>query len=331
MTYNILEMSAIHSHGPHPVPVSSRPLQIGLVIVIVIGAAEVIGGILSNSLALLSDAGHMLVDVLALVLALFAAHIARRPVTARRTYGFHRVEIISALANGTILILVSAYILYEAYQRLGNPPEIHTPIMLTIAVIGLIANVAGVLLMRSSSRRNLNIKAAFWHIIGDTISSVGVIVGGIIISVTGSRIVDPIIAIFITAIILWGAVRLVGESADILLEAVPRQIQMDKVIASIKEVPGVEEVHDIHIWTITSGLYALSAHLQIHDQMVSRSTEIVATVNEGLAHDYEIRHTTLQLECETCPSGCVCDISTPAHEHLEAAANEPASRPVSEK
>ena len=321
----------MHNHQPHPVAVSSRPLKIGLAIVIVIGAVEVVGGILSNSLALLSDAGHMLVDVLALALALFAASIARRPVTAQKTYGFHRVEIMSALANGTILILVSAYILYEAYGRLANPPEIHTPIMLSIATIGLIANVVGVLLMRSGSRRNLNIKAAFWHIVGDTISSVGVIVGGIIISVTGSRVVDPIIAIFITAIILWGAVRLVSESVDILLEGVPRQIQVDRVIATIKKIPGVEAVHDIHIWTITSGMYALSAHLQIQDQMVSRSAEVVATVNQGLAHDFDIRHTTLQLECQTCPSGCVCDISAPAHAQLEEAGKESASESVGNK
>ncbi|MFC1938518.1 cation diffusion facilitator family transporter [Chloroflexota bacterium] len=149
------------------------------------------------------------------------------------------------------------------------------------------------------------------HVVGDTISSVGVIIAAIIISVTGWYVVDPIIAVFIGCIILWGAVRLVGESLDILMEAVPRHIQVKEVIEGIKSVPGVEDVHDIHIWTITSGIHALSAHLRIEDQTVSRSAEIVKIVNQNLARYYNIRHTTLQLECEGCPSGIICDISRP--------------------
>ena len=286
-------------------------MKAALGIVLVVMVAEVIGGILSNSLALLGDAGHMLVDALALGLALFAITIARRPVTPTKTYGYHRVEIMAALVNGTILILVSIYIFYEAYQRFLDPPIIHTPLMLLVATIGLIANLTGILLLRGVSRRNLNIKAAFWHIVGDTISSVGVIVAGIIISVTGWRIVDPLIAVFIGCIILWGAVRLVSESVDILLEAVPRHIQVDKVIATIKNVSGVEEVHDIHIWTITSGMHALSAHLLIENQTITKSAEIVEKVNHDLAKYFDIRHTTLQLECESCPTGFICDISRP--------------------
>lgn len=173
------------------------------------------------------------------------------------------------------------------------------------------ANLAGVLLLRGSSRRSLNIKAAFWHIVGDTISSVGVIVAGIIISVTGWRIVDPIIAVFIAGIILWGAVRLVSESVDILLEAVPKHIRIDEVMETIKNVSGVEDVHDMHIWTITSGIYALSAHLRIEDRTVSRSAEIMVRVNQDLAQRFNITHTTLQLECESCPTGFVCQVGEP--------------------
>jgi len=248
------------------------------------------------------------VDALALGMSLFAIRIAKRPATATKTYGYHRVEIMAALANGIILAFVAAYIFYEAYQRFLSPPVVQTTLMLAVAAIGLIANLIGVWLLRGVSHGSLNIKAAFWHIFGDTISSVGVIIAGIVISVTGWGIVDPIIAICIGCIILWGAERLVRESTRILLEAVPTHIQMDQVIETIKNVPGVEDVHDIHIWTITSGMHALSAHLLIEDQTVSRSGEIVKTVCENLAKHFNVTHATLQIECDSCPSGFVCEI-----------------------
>jgi cobalt-zinc-cadmium efflux system protein len=292
----------------HSTSLTSNRLKITLAILLAIMAAEVAGGLLSGSLALLGDAGHMLVDALALGLSLFALNLARRPATQTKTYGYHRAEIMATLTNGTTLILVSLFIFYEAYQRFFNPPSIQTPLMLLVASIGLVANLAGMLLLRDASHRSLNIKAAFWHIIGDTISSIGVIIAGIIIAITKWYVIDPIIAVFIGGLILWGAVRLVRESSDILLEAVPRHIQLDKVVETMKEVPGVEDVHDIHIWTITSGIYALSAHLPIADQMVSLSGEIVTKVNENLSRRFNITHTTLQLECESCPTGAVCHI-----------------------
>lgn len=303
-----------HSETTHFTPASVRPLKIALAIVASIAALELVGGLISNSLALISDAGHMLVDVLALVLALFATTVARRPVTRQRTYGFHRVEIIAALANGTTLVLLSLYIFYSAYNRFLVPPEIDTPVMFLVAVIGLVANAATILLLRSGSAANLNIKAAFWHVIGDTVSSVGVIVAAGIIHFTGWSIVDPLTAVLIGGIILWGAIRLVSESADILLETVPRHIQVDRVIQTIKDIPGIDEVHDIHVWTITSGLYAMSGHLLIKDQMVSRSAEVIASVNESLARNHDIKHTTLQLECQTCANECVCNVMPLDHE-----------------
>ena len=300
-----------HTETNHLTSTGGKPLKIVLGIVLVVMAAEIIGGILSGSLALLGDAAHMLVDALALGLALFAVTIARRPATPTKTYGYHRAEIIAALANGTILALVSVYIFYEAYQRFLEPPHIKAPIMLLVASIGLIANLIGIFILRKAGRDNLNIKAAFWHIAGDAISSIGVITGGLIIATTGWYLVDPIIAVCIGVIILWGAVRIVRESADILLEAVPRHIDVGKVIEAIKNVSGVEDVHDIHIWTITSGMHALSAHIRIEDQIVSQSTEIVSKVNQDLAQNFNISHTTLQLECESCPTGLVCDIGQP--------------------
>ena len=302
-------MSTQHNEASQLNSMASRPLKIALVIVLVVMVAEAVGGTLSNSLALLGDAGHMLTDALALGLSIFAITIARRPATPTKTYGYHRAEIMAALANGTILILVSLYIFYEAYQRFLEPPVVKTPLMLTVAAIGLIANLIGLLLLRRANRGSLNIKAAFWHIIGDTISSVGVIIAGIIILVTGWYIADPIIAVFIGGIILWGAVRIVKESADILLESVPTQVRVDEVVDTVKNIPGVESMHEVHIWTITSGMYALSAHLCIGDLPVSRSTQIVTAVNQILARNFNITHTTLQLECETCPTGFTCNLS----------------------
>ena len=285
-----------------------KPLKITLVIVLVVMVAEVVGGILSNSLALIGDAGHMLTDALALGLSLIALTLARRPATPTRTFGYHRAEIIAALANGAILVLVSAYIFYEAYQRFSFTPEVTSPLMILVAVIGLVANLIGIFVLRKSSHGSLNVKAAFWHIIGDTLSSVGVIIAGIIILFTDWYIVDPILAIVIGCVILWGAFRIVREAADILLESVPGHIRIEDVTGAIQKIGGVKDLHDVHIWTITSGVYAMSAHLNIEDQMVSESGNIVTKVNEVLAVEFNITHTTLQLECDSCPTGLVCNL-----------------------
>ena len=291
---------------------SNRGLIIALGIVIVMMVVEVVGGLLSNSLALLGDAGHMLVDALALSLSLFALTLAKRPATTTRTYGFHRAEIMAALFNGAILAIVAAFIFYNAYQRFQNPPEIRSGLMLVVAILGLLANLAGILLLRRNRHVSLNIRAAFFHILGDTISSIGVITASIIISLTGWAYADPIIAIVIGIIILTGAVQLLRESSDILLEAVPKHIEMDKVLPIIKNVEGVDSIHDLHIWTITSGIFALSAHVVVQDVMVSRTREIIDNINREMAEHFNIAHTTLQLECgqgENCIEGLVCNLS----------------------
>jgi cobalt-zinc-cadmium efflux system protein len=272
-------------------------------------AVEIAGGLLSNSLALLGDAGHMLVDALALGLSLIALNLAKKPATTKRTYGYHRAEIIAALANGVTLVLVSIYIFYESYQRFRSPPTVKTPIMLVVAVVGLAANLITMRLLHHDRHSNLNVRAAFFHVFGDMISSVGVIAGGIIIAVSGWKIADPIIAVMIGLIILWGAVGLVRESTDILLETVPKHIPLDEVTAAIKSIKGVVELHDLHVWTITSGIYALSTHILIEDQMLSRAAEITAAINRELAQKFNITHTTFQLEnekCENCADGLVC-------------------------
>lgn len=305
-----------HSHYSEHEKMSaagSRALKINLGIAITIMIVEVIGGIMSNSLALIGDAGHMLVDSLALGLSLFALNIARKPATSTKTYGFHRAEIIAALANGTTLLLLSAFVFYESYNRILSPPEVKTSLMLGVAGIGFIANSAGILLLRRSGKANLNIKAAFWHIIGDAITSLGVIAAALAIRFTGWGYADPVIAIFIGIIIMVGAVQLVRESVNILLEAVPKQIVVEKVVGTLKELENVEEVHDIHIWTITSGIYAMSAHLVVKDLMVSQCAGILEQAGHTLADTYNITHTTLQLECSSCPSNNVCVISPQEH------------------
>ena len=287
---------------------NSGPLKITLIIVLVVLIAEVIGGFVSNSLALLGDAGHMLTDALALVLSLLAVNLARRPATGHHTYGYHRAEIIAALANGVILVVISIWIFYEAYLRFQEPRNIDPPIMLAVAGVGLIANLAGMFILHRSAQRNINIKAAFWHITGDTLSSVGVIIAGFIIMITGWSIVDPILAVVIGCVIIWSAFRIVKEAGDILLESVPGHISLDEVLDAVASVPGVNGIHDIHIWTITSGIYALSAHVDIDDCMVSESTAVVGSINTLLSGRFGINHTTLQLECENCSNGSVCNL-----------------------
>ncbi|MFW6151296.1 MAG: cation diffusion facilitator family transporter, partial [Chloroflexota bacterium] len=263
-------MTVSHSHDTH-LPSGARQLKVALAIVLSVMAVEVVGGILSKSLALLSDAGHMLVDALALGLALAASSLTARAATSKKTFGYYRAEIMAALANGTILLLATLYIFYQAYTRFRNPPEVEAPLMLVVASIGLGANLGSMLVLRRAQRRSLNIRAALWHVIGDTISSLGVIGAALVIYFTGWLFADPAIAVVIGCIILWGAVRLVGESVNILLESVPSHMRLDEVASAMTSVPGVEDVHDLHVWTLTSGVYALSAHLVITDQMVSSS------------------------------------------------------------
>lgn len=291
----------------HTLAKGERGIILVFTITALIMLVEVIGGILSNSLALLSDAGHMFTDTFAIAMTLLALRLSQKPATPTKTYGYLRMEILVAMVNGATLVFISLFIFYEAYQRFLNPPFVNSPLMLTVAIIGLLANLAGLFLLRENSRENLNIRSAFLHIAGDAISSIGVIFAGTVIFYTGWFIIDPLISVLIGLIILHGALRLVSESSNILLEAVPEHIDMNLLIAEVKRARGVRDFHDVHIWTITSGVYALSGHLLIEDQMVSESSEILSSVNSLLKQKFGIGHTTLQLECEAC-EGVVCDL-----------------------
>lgn len=298
-----------HAHERHStITTNQRRLLIALAITALMTVVELVGGVLSNSLALLGDAGHMFTDTLALGLSLFALSLAKRPASQNRTYGFHRAEVLAALANGAILILISVYIFYEAYRRFVTPPEVRGGLMLTVAAIGLVANMVGILVLRSASRGNLNVRGAFLHMWSDTISSIGVLAAGVIILVTGWTTADPIISILIGLLILRGAVALVLESSDILLEAVPKHLDVARIGSAVGKIKGVKDIHDVHLWTITSGMYALSCHVLIEDQMISNSTQIVEEINETLSREFGIGHSTLQLECEVCKDSPVCHL-----------------------
>ena len=298
-----------HIHGSHSlINTNQRRLLVALSITGLMTIVELAGGLISNSLALIGDAGHMFTDTLALGLSLFALNLAKRPASQTKTYGFYRAEILAALINGTILVLVSAYIFYEAYHRFVEPPEVRGGLMLIVAAIGLVANLVGISILRPASRGNLNVKGAFLHMWSDTVSSVGVIAAGIIILLTGRTIADPIISIIIGLLILRGAGGLVWESVNILLEAVPKHLDMGQINNAIRKIKGVKDVHDVHLWAITSGMYAMSCHLLIEDQMVSNCTQIVDEVNKTLSQEFGISHSTVQLECEECENSPVCHI-----------------------
>ena len=263
---------------------------------------EIVGGILSNSLALLSDAGHMLTDSLAVFLSYLAIRWGRRPATHRRTFGYHRAEILVALANGVALLAVAVSIFYEAVLRFFHPQEVKTGILLVVATIGLAGNLFGLFILKGESHENLNLRSAFLHILADALSSVGVIIGGVIIRLTGWYLVDSLIGVLIGGIVLRGAVDLVFESGEILLEAAPRDIDMTELKREMEKVPGVRGVHDIHVWTIGSGRRALSAHLMTDDITTREGQEIACRVRAVLAETFSITHTTLEMECDSCLS-----------------------------
>ncbi len=273
---------------------SQRALAVAFAISASFLIAEVVGGILTNSLALLADAGHMLSDVAALGLSMFAIWIAMRPPTATRTYGFHRVEILAALANGSTLVLIALYIFWEAGHRFQEPPDVHSLPMLGVAAAGLGANLACGAILYSHRTESLNVRGAFLHVLGDVLGSLGAIAAAVIMLTTGWLLADPMISVFIGGLILISAWRLLRESLMVLLEAVPAHVDVRELEGALKGVPGVEGVHDLHVWTVTSGFVALSCHCELDGD---RDTHEVLTDLCGLIHArYGIQHVTIQPE-----------------------------------
>ena len=286
------EHSHDHAHGH--AHASARALGWTVLLLAAYTVAEVAGGLATDSLALLADAGHMLSDVLSLLLALGAIWLARRPATPDRSFGYRRAEIIAAFLNGLLLVLVASWVLYEAVQRLSDPPEVLGGWMLVVAVGGLAVNLAAFAILARSGRESLNVEAALRHVLADVLGSVGVIVASLVILTTGWELADPIVSAVIALLILasaWGVLR---DSGHILLEGAPTGLATDEVERVILGVPGVESVHDVHVWTITSGFDALSAHV-----LVGRDEDCHAlrrAVEQALATSFGIRHTTLQVD-----------------------------------
>jgi cobalt-zinc-cadmium efflux system protein len=308
-------MTGHHVHEPtgsenRAYALTLRNMLAVLLITAGIMVAEIVGGLLANSLALLSDAGHMLTDILALGMSLAAMRFAQRPPTSSKTFGLYRLEILAAFFNGMLLLFISFYIFYEAYHRLVEPREIKGLFMLGVAVIGLLANGVGILILRKSALNNLNVKSAFFHVVGDTISSGGVILGGLVIIYTGWYMIDSLIGIFIGLLILRGAYGLVRESIDIFLEATPKEIDMEKMVGDLLRIEGVKDVHHLHLWTITSGIYAMSAHVLIDDLLISKSNRILDEIERLLQDKYSMEHTTIQFESESCGDALVKESTT---------------------
>lgn len=294
-------MGVVHIHGRMPAG-GARPARRSLALTIaltsLIMVVELVGGWWANSLSLISDAGHMLTDTLALGMAFFAVTVACRPATARKTYGYHRIEILSALTNGLVLMIIALGIFYEAWRRLLDPQPIDSGLMLAFAGVGLAANLAGIwILSRAGSQ--LNVRSAMMHVASDALSSGGVLAGGVIIMWTSWYTIDSVLSFAIGVVIVVGAWRILRETVDILLESTPKGMEVGEVSRAIEQIRGIKGVHDLHIWCITSGMTALSGHVILDSVSLARSDDLLNQIKEMLERRFQIAHTTIQVESET--------------------------------
>lgn len=281
-----------HVHGRE----SQQPLVTALVLTASFCVIELVGGWLTNSLALISDAGHMFADVAALGGSLFALRLAQRPPDETKTFGYHRAEILAAFVSGLALWLLVGIIFQEAYHRLSDPPQVHSAAMIVIATLGLVVNLMSLLALRGSHAHDLNIRAAFMHVTGDALGSLGAIVGGALMWVGGWYVVDPLISIFIGLLILYSSWGIVRESAEILMQGAPREIRLGDIEECLRRIGGVVEVHDLHVWTLTSGRYLLSVHLVVCNGTLARP--VIDAAQQQMHDRFGIGHATVQIDHE---------------------------------
>ena len=307
----------MHVHGSHGgSEKTSRVLRVSLVVTAVYIVLLVVAGIRAHSLALLSEAGHNLSDFFALLLSLTAVYLQSRPPSSTKTYGYHRAGVLAALVNAVSLVVVSGFIFYEAFRRLQNPQQVHASIMISVAAAGVVMNgVIALLLYRAG--RDVNIRSALLHEIGDTLSTGAVILGGWAIMATGRYWIDPVLSVAIGVLILWSGFGIVRETLNILLEGTPRGVKLEQVEAAMRRIDGVNDVHDLHVWNIGSETRALSCHISIADIPPSVSERILRDLKECLRHDFQITHTTIQFENVDCEvaHGCVIPVAEEEHHH----------------
>jgi cobalt-zinc-cadmium efflux system protein len=289
-----------HSHERQT---DRRILSIALAMTAALLVVEVAGGIWTDSLALIADGGHMASDVGALSFSLFAVWLASRPATAGRTYGFARMEILAAFLNSIALVLIALFVFWQAATRFSDPPEVETGPMLGIAVLGTFANVGAASLLFGRRHGSLNVRSAFLHVLGDTLASVGVIVAGVIMLATGEYLADPIVSVVIGVLILLSSFRIIWETTQVLLEATPSGVSIDAVQREMMGVAGVRSIHDLHVWTVTSGFISLSAHVESGER---NPHDVLVDLRRLLARNFDIDHATLQIE------------TSALHEELEA-------------
>ena len=287
-----------HAHGhDHAHTIGKRRLKLVLALTAVFMVVEFVGGLLANSLALMADSAHMLTDVGALALSLFVLWFSRRGVSLAKSYGYLRLEILAALLNGSVLIVLSVIIFWQAWQRMRSPELISGPLMLVVAVAGLIVNIIAAISLHSSAEHNLNLRGAYLHVLGDLLGSVGAIAAAGIIMTTGWLPADALISGFVGLLILLGSWKLVRESVDVLLEAVPKHIDLAAVRRSIDEIQGVDEVHDLHVWTLTSGFFAMSGHAVVRNP--ENNPRVLREITTRMREQFGISHVTVQLEMPT--------------------------------
>jgi cobalt-zinc-cadmium efflux system protein len=278
-----------------------RRLTLALIATACVALFEFWGGAASHSLALIGDAVHVCTDSLALALALIAAIGAARPADPRRTFGYGRIEVLGALVNGTLLLVATVAIVYEAARRFAAPVEPAAPLMTAVAAIGLAVNGGMAMLLRASGKSDLNVRAALFHIFGDALGGAAVIFGGIAIALTHRAWIDPLLSLFIAAIIVIGVIRILRNATDVLLESVPADVDAGNLVAHISRIPGVVSVHDLHVWSIASGSHALSAHVLLDDRRLSEAADVLRDIDECVKSHFGIAHLTIQFECDNCP------------------------------
>jgi len=283
----------------------SRRLTIAIVLTAVTMVAEVIGGIWTNSLALLSDAAHVFLDLFALILSLVAIRLAALPPSDRHTFGYHRSEVFASFINGVTVCTMAIGILYEAWGRFLHPEPVQSLPMLLIAIVGLIMNLLSAGALHDHSHDDLNVKSAFLHVVGDALASIGVIAGGVIIHFTGWYLLDSLVSAAIALLILAGAGRVLRESVHILMEGVPRGLDLNEVADTIRSVEGVRDIHHLNIWTVCSHILALSVHVDCDEEREISRASILHRIEHLLADRFHITHTTIQMECSVCVGGGV--------------------------